>query len=127
MRLKKINMKGGGAKYKYGMWVSTQGGIPGQYTALEADILNKLSIIPTNIDSTGKVNNLLDFLNNENYKEGFNTSLKEALISKSSIELTEIFTICKHALELRIQDATDKVTDAKDTLNKGKETNYTLC
>lgn len=126
MRLKKINMKGGGAKYISGMWVSTQDGIPGHYAALEADILTKLNIIPSYIDGRGQVSNLLDFLSIENYKEGFNTSLKEALQSKNSVELKEIFITCNQALELRIQDAKDKVTAAREALDKGEEPNYIL-
>jgi len=61
------------------MWTSTQDGIPGQYATLEADILTKLNIIPSYINSRGQVRNLTEFLSIDNYKDGFNTSLKEAL------------------------------------------------
>ena len=119
-------MNGGGAKYINGMWVSTQYGIPGHYAALEADILTKLNIIPSYIDGRGQVSNLLDFLSIENYKEGFNTSLKEALQSKNSDELKEIFITCNQALELRIQDAKNKVISAREVLDKGEEPYYIL-
>lgn len=111
-------MKGGGAKYIDGSWVSTQSGITGEYAQAEADILTKLQIVPSYVDSRGQVSNLLDFLNIEDYKDGFNVSLKEAIISKTAAELEEIFTICTNSLKLRIQDSTDKITSARESLHK---------
>ena len=103
-------MKGGGALF-YEEWYSDEkDGKSGEYSRLEAEILNSLGIIPdgTYISWDGKVKNLKDYINIDNYQEGFNMSLRDSLSQQNSDKLESILEKCKIALELRTSDQINK-------------------
>ena len=103
-------MKGGGALFWEEWYSDEKDGKSGQYSRLEAEILNSLGIIPdgTYISWDGKVKNLKDYINIDNYQEGFNISLRDALVQQNSEKLEEILKKCKMALELRTTDQINK-------------------
>jgi len=103
-------MKGGGALFWEEWYSDEKDGKSGEYSRLEAEILNSLGIIPDGryISWDGKVKNLKDYINIDNYQEGFNISLRDALVQQNSEKLEEILNKCKTALELRTSDQINK-------------------